>query len=94
MRIKSPQFVLYFILPDGEPVPISFNQASAGNDSIHWLPAEGSKDFEIKIEDLNVEELFTNYLTSSSIELTLNSLELQIDGEYKFCRRKRRRKSE
>ncbi|MFT5777709.1 MAG: hypothetical protein ACI837_000657 [Crocinitomicaceae bacterium] len=85
VRVKTPQFVLYFRMPDGSREVVSFEDATAGENEVHWLPSNSFKDFEIKVESLNVKRLFTNYIDAEEIELNLNSLEIERDGTTLFA---------
>ncbi len=85
VRVKTPQFVLYFRFSDGSREVISFEDATAGDNEVHWLPAGSYKDFEISISDLNVKTLFSNYVNSEEIELNLNSLEIERNGNTLFA---------
>jgi hypothetical protein len=80
VRIKSPEFGLYFLMPNNTREFIKFPEATAGNSNIHWMPSMGFKDFEINVEGLSVKELFENYLNSEEIELNLNNLEVVVNG--------------
>lgn len=85
VRIKNPQFVLYFRMRDGSREIISFENATAGSDELHWLPSKSYKDFEINVDSLNVQELFSNYLNSEEIELNLNNLWVEIAEQFYFA---------
>lgn len=80
VRIKSPEFGLYFLMPNNTREFIKFPKATSGSSDIHWMPANGFKDFEIHVDSLSVQELFANYLNSEEIELNLNNLEVVVDG--------------
>ncbi|MFD0862606.1 hypothetical protein ACFQ1M_10365 [Sungkyunkwania multivorans] len=85
IRIKNPQFVLYFLMPNGSREIISFQNATAGDGQVHWLPAKNYKDFEVNVENLDVQRLFSNYLNSEEIEVNLNNLEVEVSGQSYFA---------
>lgn len=83
IKIKNPNFAIYFILKDGTKEVIDFTEAKSGINTLHWIKKGATQEFEINVENQDVQTLFLNYLNSSEIELKLNSLQI-LSGENYF----------
>lgn len=85
VKINRPKFAMYFVMPNGTRDLISIDKSNiVANESTYYIEGNGSIDFEINIQNQDVQSLFSKYLESKELEIDINQLEVYVEDEAIF----------